>query len=34
MNQEKQSYVTLTDRNFQKTVLESKKPVLVDFWAP
>jgi thioredoxin 1 len=34
MNQEKQSYVTLTDRNFHKTVLETKKPVLVDFWAP
>jgi len=23
-----------TDANFQKEVLESKKPVLVDFWAP
>ena len=34
MIQEKQSYVTLTDRNFQNTVLESKKPVLVDVWAP
>jgi len=34
MIQEKQSYVTLTDKNFQNTVLESKKPVLVDFWAP
>ena len=26
-------YVTLTDENFQKEVLESEKPVLVDFWA-
>jgi thioredoxin 1 len=34
MNQEKQSYVTLTDRNFQREVIESQKPVLVDFWAP
>lgn len=34
MEQEKQSYVTLTDRNFQNIVLESKKPVLIDFWAP
>ncbi len=24
----------LTDANFQKEVLESDKPVLVDFWAP
>lgn len=23
-----------TDSNFQKEVLESKEPVLVDFWAP
>ncbi len=23
-----------TDTNFQKEVLESKEPVLVDFWAP
>ena len=34
MNQEQQSYVTLTDRNFQREVIESQKPVLVDFWAP
>jgi thioredoxin 1 len=34
MNQEQQSYVTLTDRNFQQEVIESQKPVLVDFWAP
>lgn len=26
--------VTLTDQNFQKEVLESEVPVLVDFWAP
>ncbi len=34
MDQEKQSYVTLTERNFHNKVLESQKPVLVDFWAP
>ena len=27
------SYLTLTDENFRKEVLESEKPVLVDFWA-
>ncbi len=26
-------YITLTEENFQGEVLESKKPVLVDFWA-
>ena len=26
--------ITLTDQNFQQEVLESKTPVLVDFWAP
>ena len=26
-------YITLTDDNFQSEVLESTKPVLVDFWA-
>lgn len=24
----------MTDKNFKKEVLESKEPVLVDFWAP
>jgi len=28
------SELTLTDQNFQGEVLESKTPVLVDFWAP
>lgn len=27
------SYVTLTQENFQREVLDSDKPVLVDFWA-
>ena len=26
--------LTITSANFQKEVLESDKPVLVDFWAP
>ena len=26
--------VTITSENFQKEVLESDKPVLLDFWAP
>jgi thioredoxin 1 len=26
--------IELTDATFQKEVLESKEPVLVDFWAP
>ena len=26
-------YITLTDDNFQDEVIESTKPVLVDFWA-
>ncbi|MCA9072188.1 MAG: thiol reductase thioredoxin, partial [Planctomycetaceae bacterium] len=26
--------VTFTDENFQSEVLDSDKPVLVDFWAP
>ena len=27
-------FTTITNANFQKEVLESDKPVLVDFWAP
>jgi thioredoxin 1 len=30
---EQTKYVTLTDANFRNEVLESAKPVLVDFWA-
>jgi len=30
---EHNSYITLTDANFQKEVIESNVPVLVDFWA-
>ena len=29
----KTQYITLTDDNFQKEVLQSNQPVLVDFWA-
>jgi thioredoxin 1 len=28
------AYITVSDADFQKTVLDEKKPVLVDFWAP
>ena len=28
------SIIEITDENFKKEVLESEKPVLVDFWAP
>ena len=27
------SYLTLTDQNFEKEVIENSEPVLVDFWA-
>lgn len=27
------SYITLTDGNFQREVLQSEQPVIVDFWA-
>ena len=27
-------YLTLTDENFQREVIENPQPVLVDFWAP
>ncbi len=30
---EDKKYVTLTEANFKSEVLESDKPVLVDFWA-
>jgi thioredoxin 1 len=30
---DQKSYITLTDANFPKEVLESDVPVLVDFWA-
>ena len=26
--------IKLTDKNFDKIVLQAKKPVLIDFWAP
>ena len=28
------SYITITSANFQEQVLNSDKPVLIDFWAP
>ena len=28
------SYITITKANFQELVLNSPKPVLLDFWAP
>ena len=34
MDKKKQSYVTLTESNFNHEVLHSENPVLVDFWAP
>ena len=33
MAQKRQTYLTLTQANFESEVLESSKPVLVDFWA-
>ncbi len=33
MAQERETYLTLTEANFESEVLESSKPVLVDFWA-
>ncbi len=33
MAQERETYLTLTEANFKSEVLESSKPVLVDFWA-
>lgn len=30
---DQKSYITLSDANFQKEVLDSQVPVLVDFWA-
>jgi thioredoxin 1 len=31
---ERKEMITFTDQNFEKEVLKSEKPVLVDFWAP
>lgn len=33
MKTDEKSTVTLTGKNFQREVLESSRPVLVDFWA-
>ena len=33
MSETETKYITLTDANFNSEVLESKVPVLVDFWA-
>ena len=33
MTTENTSYVTLTDENFQRDVIQNPQPVLVDFWA-
>ena len=29
-----ESFMEITDDNFEKEVMESSKPVIVDFWAP
>lgn len=34
MTVETTPYLTLTEQNFQDHVLQSERPVLVDFWAP
>ena len=33
MTTENNSYVTFTDENFQRDVIQNPQPVLVDFWA-
>ena len=33
MTNQKNSYLTITDQNFQETVENKSEPVLVDFWA-
>lgn len=33
MSSHNDSYITLTDQNFQQEVMQNSEPVLVDFWA-